>query len=80
MRVSREQAAKNRERVLEAASRLFRERGFDGVGVAELMRAAGLTHGGGTSRACFSRIALGRYAASAPAYRPCGRFGLARRD
>jgi TetR/AcrR family transcriptional repressor of nem operon len=46
MRVSREQAAKNRERVLDVASRLFRERGFDGVGVAELMRAAGLTHGG----------------------------------
>jgi len=46
MRVSREQAARNRERVLEVASRLFRERGFDGVGVAELMQAAGLTHGG----------------------------------
>jgi TetR/AcrR family transcriptional regulator, transcriptional repressor for nem operon len=46
MRVSREQAARNRERVLEVASRLFRERGFEGVSVAELMRAAGLTHGG----------------------------------
>lgn len=46
MRVSREQAAKNRERVLEAASALYREHGFDGVGVAEVMRSAGLTHGG----------------------------------
>ena len=46
MRVSREQAAKNRERVLDVAARLFRERGFDGVGVADLMKAAGLTHGG----------------------------------
>jgi TetR/AcrR family transcriptional regulator, transcriptional repressor for nem operon len=46
MRVSREQAVRNRERVLEVASRLFRERGFEGVGVAELMRAAGMTHGG----------------------------------
>jgi TetR/AcrR family transcriptional regulator, transcriptional repressor for nem operon len=46
MRVSREQAARNRERVLKVASRLFRERGFEGVSVAELMRAAGLTHGG----------------------------------
>src|SRR5262245_25647273 len=46
MRVSREQAAENRERVVEAASRLFRERGFDGVGVDAIMREAGLTHGG----------------------------------
>jgi TetR/AcrR family transcriptional regulator, transcriptional repressor for nem operon len=46
MRVSREQAAENRERVLEIASRLFREKGLDGIGVADLMKAAGLTHGG----------------------------------
>lgn len=46
MRVSKEQAAKNRERVVEAAGRLFRERGFDGVGIDTLMAAAGLTHGG----------------------------------
>lgn len=46
MRVTREQATENRERVLDAAARLFRERGFDGVGVAEVMKAAGLTHGG----------------------------------
>jgi TetR/AcrR family transcriptional regulator, transcriptional repressor for nem operon len=46
MRVSREQAALNRERILEAAAQLFRERGFDGIGVADLMKEAGLTHGG----------------------------------
>jgi TetR/AcrR family transcriptional repressor of nem operon len=46
MRATREQAAASRERIVEAASRLFRERGFDGVGVAELMGEAGLTHGG----------------------------------
>lgn len=46
MRVSREQASQNRDRVLDAAAALFRERGFGGVGVAELMNAAGLTHGG----------------------------------
>jgi TetR/AcrR family transcriptional repressor of nem operon len=46
MKVSREQAAKNRERILEVAARLFRERGFDGIGVADLMNTAGLTHGG----------------------------------
>src|SRR5438045_9403050 len=46
MKVSREQAAQNRERILEVASRLFRERGFEGIGVADLMKEAGLTHGG----------------------------------
>ena len=46
MKVSREQAAQNRERIVEAAAQLFRERGFDGIGVADLMKAAGLTHGG----------------------------------
>jgi TetR/AcrR family transcriptional repressor of nem operon len=46
MRVSREQVAQNRERILEAAGRLFRKRGFEGVTVAEVMQAAGLTHGG----------------------------------
>jgi TetR/AcrR family transcriptional repressor of nem operon len=46
MKVSREQAAENRQRIVEVAARLFRERGFDGVGVADLMKTAGLTHGG----------------------------------
>lgn len=46
MRVSREQVAENRRKILEVASRLFRERGFDAVTVADVMSAAGLTHGG----------------------------------
>lgn len=46
MRVSKEQAAENRRRVVEVASGLFRERGFNGIGVADLMKEAGLTHGG----------------------------------
>lgn len=46
MKSSREQAAKNRELVIEAAGRLFRERGFDGISVAEIMQSADLTHGG----------------------------------
>ena len=46
MKVSREQAAENRERIVGAAARLFRERGYDGIGIAELMQDAGLTHGG----------------------------------
>jgi TetR/AcrR family transcriptional regulator, transcriptional repressor for nem operon len=45
MRVSKEQAAKNRERILEAASRLMRERGISSVGVDALTEAAGMTHG-----------------------------------
>src|SRR3954465_10626740 len=46
MKVSREQAAKNRARVLEVAGRLFREKGFEGIAVADIMKGAGLTHGG----------------------------------
>lgn len=46
MKVSREQAAQNRDRILETAAQLFRERGFDGIGVADIMKSAGLTHGG----------------------------------
>jgi len=46
MKVSREQMAQNRRRILDEASRLFRAKGFDAVSVAEVMKAAGLTHGG----------------------------------
>jgi TetR/AcrR family transcriptional regulator, transcriptional repressor for nem operon len=45
MRVSKEKAAENRLALLQAASRLFRERGIDAVGVAEVAKEAGLTHG-----------------------------------
>lgn len=46
MKVSREQMAENRKRILSVASRLFREKGFESVSVAEVMKGAGLTHGG----------------------------------
>ncbi len=46
MRITKQRAAENRERVVEEAARLMREKGFGGVGVAELMAAAGFTHGG----------------------------------
>ncbi|QWF14837.1 TetR/AcrR family transcriptional regulator [Lysobacter capsici] len=45
MKVSREQVGENRRRILDEAGRLFRARGFEAVTVAEVMKAAGLTHG-----------------------------------
>ena len=45
MKVSKETSAKHRERLLKAASRLFRERGFEKVNIGEIAAAAGLTHG-----------------------------------
>jgi TetR/AcrR family transcriptional repressor of nem operon len=46
MRVSREKAAEHRDRIIDAASALFRAKGFGGIGVADIMKAADLTHGG----------------------------------
>jgi TetR/AcrR family transcriptional regulator, transcriptional repressor for nem operon len=46
MRLTKEKVAENKARVIATAARLFRERGFEGVGVADLMHAAGLTPGG----------------------------------
>ncbi|TCU18746.1 TetR family transcriptional regulator [Rhizobium azibense] len=46
MRVSREKFAEHRQKILEVAGVMFRENGFDGVGVADIMKACGLTHGG----------------------------------
>jgi len=45
MRYPASQTAEKHEKILKEAARLFRERGFDGAGVAEIMKAAGLTHG-----------------------------------
>ena len=45
MRVSRTQAEENRQTVINVASRLFREHGFDGIGLKDLMNDAGLTQG-----------------------------------
>ena len=46
MKVSREQVAANRQTILDAAGHLFRAQGFEKVTVADVMKAAGLTHGG----------------------------------
>jgi TetR/AcrR family transcriptional regulator, transcriptional repressor for nem operon len=45
MRYPVEETAAKHERIVQEASRLFRERGFENVSVAEVMKAAGLTHG-----------------------------------
>ena len=45
-RVSRAEAESHRQQITEASARLFKERGINGVSVADLMGAAGLTHGG----------------------------------
>ena len=46
MKVTKEKAAEHRRAIVGAASKLFREKGLEGVGVAEVTAAAGLTHGG----------------------------------
>src|SRR5260370_42546391 len=45
LKVTTEKAAENRAALVQAAGRLFRERGINGVGVAEISKTAGLTHG-----------------------------------
>ena len=46
MRTTKEEKAKTHERIVEIAAERVREEGLDRPGVAEIMRAAGLTHGG----------------------------------
>src|SRR5882724_4127291 len=46
MRKSREVAAETRKRIVRAAARKFRKRGIVATGLDDLMKAAGLTHGG----------------------------------
>ena len=46
MRISKAQAQENHDQVVAKAAELFRERGFEGLAVGELMKAAGFTHGG----------------------------------
>ena len=43
---SRAEKAESRERILEVAARQIREGGLDSVSIAEIMKAANLTHGG----------------------------------
>jgi TetR/AcrR family transcriptional repressor of nem operon len=43
---SQSEKTRNHDRIVEIAARRIREQGTDGPGVAEIMRDAGLTHGG----------------------------------
>ncbi|KNE80561.1 MULTISPECIES: TetR/AcrR family transcriptional regulator [Streptomyces] len=45
-RITKEDKARNRQNIVEAAGRMFRAQGIDTVGIADLMKEAGLTHGG----------------------------------
>jgi TetR/AcrR family transcriptional repressor of nem operon len=46
MKKSREETKATREKIVRTASKVFRKHGINGIGVADMMRAAGLTHGG----------------------------------
>src|SRR5882724_9595216 len=46
MRYAQNHKQETREKVLKIAAKALREKGPEGVGVAEVMRSAGLTHGG----------------------------------
>src|SRR5262249_34118887 len=50
MRVSKEKAAQNRQDILTAAARLFREQGVSATGVDSIAKAASWTHGALYSR------------------------------
>ncbi|MDR6632599.1 TetR/AcrR family transcriptional repressor of nem operon [Phyllobacterium sp. 1468] len=46
MKVTREKFAQNRQKIIGVAGDLLRNKGFSAIGVAEVMKGAGLTHGG----------------------------------
>lgn len=46
MRRSQEEAAETRRKIVKVASRAWRRHGLEGIGIADLMKEAGLTHGG----------------------------------
>ena len=46
MKITKEQAAENKRHILDVAIRSFKKRGVEGVGLSEVMKTAGFTHGG----------------------------------
>src|SRR6516162_10081176 len=86
MRKSRIEAAKTRERIVTAAAAEFRQHGIAGTGLADLMKAAGLTHGGFyrhfkskdqlVAEACSAAVAMMNERVASSASRKRGRKGL----
>src|SRR5256885_11676693 len=86
MRKSRIEAAKTRERIVTAAAAEFRQHGIAATGLADLMKAAGLTHGGFyrhfaskdqlVAEACSAAIATMNERVASSASRKRGRKGL----
>src|SRR6266851_2446146 len=86
MRKSRIEAAKTRERIVTAAAAEFRQHGIAATGLADLMKAAGLTHGGFyrhfaskdqlVAEACSAAIATMTERVASSASRERGRKGL----
>ena len=86
MRKSRTEAAKTRERIVTAAAAEFRQHGIAATGLADLMKAAGLTHGGFyrhfaskdqlVAEACSAAIATMTERVASSASRERGRKGL----
>jgi Bacterial regulatory proteins, tetR family len=81
MRYPAKETAAKHERIVKEASRLFRERGFEDVGAAEVMKAAGLTHGDSPRRTVWLGDEKGRAPywikdladLIVPTFRPSGR-------
>ena len=86
MRKSRIEAAKTRERIVTAAAAEFRQHGIAATGLADLMKAAGLTHGGFyrhfaskdqlVAEACSAAVAMMNERVASSASRERGRKGL----
>src|SRR5215468_6222527 len=86
MRKSRSEAAKTRERIVTAAAAEFRQHGIAATGLADLMKAAGLTHGGFyrhfaskdqlVAEACSAAVATMNERVASSASRERGRKGL----
>src|SRR5258707_3054114 len=86
MRRSRIEAAKTRKRIVTAAAAEFRQHGIAATGLADLMKAAGLTHGGFyrhftskdqlVAEACSAAVAMMAERVASSASRERGRKGL----
>src|ERR1700756_4275704 len=86
MRKSRSETAKTRERIVTAATAEFRQHGIAATGLTDLMKAAGLTHGGFyrhfaskdqlVAEACSAAIATMAERVASSASRGWGRKGL----